>query len=307
MTILGLSGAIGSGKSFSQLKVALSWCNRKEKRLVTNFPLDLQPLKDYCRMKRYKYCMWLLDQDGGHFYIKDPSNLQDLLLPEAVVCLDEAGIFLNSREFAKTPKGLLADFAQSRKDGTDLIWAAQFNEQVDKQLRLLTQYWIHCDSFSSYDPKMRRPKLRWKRIYWMKAYDYNEWLNNPRDRTSHWKTRLAHSFDYEGGALNRADKRLFDAFNSFARLDSDTAEDKLAKHGLSLLPEYDRKTHSQSPSRFSGRGKKTKSTPMPLSYRLGIITTILAIFLAYLMPQILITRLKTAEQSDTIDLVLQAK
>ena len=209
MTILGLSGAIGSGKSFTQLKVALEWCNRKEKRLVTNFPLKLEALQRYAWLKKYQYCQWMLEQPKGFFYLHNCENLQDLLLPESVVCLDEAGIFLNSREFAKTPKGLLADFCQSRKDGTDLIWAAQFDAQVDKQLRLLTQYWVHCDSVSTFDAKMKRPRLAWKRIYWMKAYDYAEWLQNSRDRSSHFRTRFAYCFDYEGGPLTKADKPAY--------------------------------------------------------------------------------------------------
>jgi Zonular occludens toxin (Zot) len=232
MSIIGLSGAIGSGKSHTQLKMALEHTDRKRKSLVLNFPVNLKHLYDYCRLKQQHWNQYMILK-GGVSVIANPSHIESLLLPESVVCLDEAGVFLNSREFATTSKALLADLAQSRKDGVDLIWAAQFNEQVDKQLRLLTQYWIHCDSVSGYDKELRRPKLIYKRIYSFNAWDYNEWINNPRARSSHFKTRFTYSFAYEGGFLTPSDRMLFKAFNSFARLDSSVS------HSLSTLRRYD--------------------------------------------------------------------
>jgi len=222
--IIGLSGAIGSGKSHTQLKIALEYAERKQKMLVCNFSVNVRAIYEYAKLKKYHWVQWLCLR-GCIIQITAPKRLEALLIPESVVCLDEAGIFLNSREFASTSKQLLADLAQSRKDGVDLVWAAQFNEQVDKQVRMLTQYWIHCDSVSVYDRKLRRPKLVWKRIYWMTAWDYNYWVNDPRARSSHFKTRFAYGFSYEGGFLNRADKLLFRAFNSFSRLDQVKSRD----------------------------------------------------------------------------------
>jgi hypothetical protein len=154
-------------------------------------------------------------------------NLEALLIPESVVCLDEAGIFLNARDFARVSSDLLADLCQSRKTGTDLVWAAQFSEQVDKQFRMLTQYWIHCKSMAFYSKKLKRPRLFWKKIYWFTADDYCHWLMNIRDQTSHFKTRFAYSFQYEGGLLNQADRKLFDCFNSFSRLDYELPKDRI--------------------------------------------------------------------------------
>lgn len=254
--IIGLAGAIGSGKSFTQLKQALQYAEEREKQLVFNFEVNIKELYKYAIMpKQYdsafgavvyeisnliafvlnkfnskvKYPLskkmrlpWIayLCKNGGVIQIPSPEKLEALLIPESVVCLDEAGVLLNSREFAKTSKELLADLAQSRKDGCDLFWAAQFEEQVDKQLRLLTQYWIHCDSLAMYDKKLRRPKLFWKKIYWFRAADYYRWLTNPKDYGSHFKARFAYAFMYEGGLLTPADKQLFNVFNSFSRLDS---------------------------------------------------------------------------------------
>ena len=252
--IIGLAGAIGTGKSFTQLKQALQYAEDRQKQLVFNFEINIKELYRYASMpKQYDSMLgyfafelhkgiaiilkqlgfkaklpsikprlpWIrkLCEQGGIIQIPAPKKLEALLIPESVVCLDEAGILLNSRDFANTSKQLLADLAQSRKDGCDLFWAAQFDEQVDRQLRLLTQYWIHCDSVSIYDKKMRRPKLFWKRVYWFRAADYMHWQQNIKDRGSHFKARFAYGFKYEGGLLTAADKQLFKVFDSFSRLD----------------------------------------------------------------------------------------
>lgn len=258
--IIGLAGAIGTGKSFTQLKQALQYAEDRQKQLVFNFEINVSELYKYALMPKHTDSLvqsflfelktlvsalldiscralklpfrfklptvkprlpWIahLCKTGGIAQIPAPKYLEALLIPESVVCLDEAGILLNSREFAKTSKQLLADLAQSRKDGCDLFWAAQFDEQVDRQLRLLTQYWIHCDSIATYDKKLRRPKLFWKRIYWFRAADYQYWQQNARDRGSHFKARFAYGFKYEGGLLTPSDKQVFNIFNSFSRLD----------------------------------------------------------------------------------------
>ena len=66
---------------------------------------------------------------------------------------------------------------------------------------------------------MRRPKLHYKRIYWFRCSDYQQWLYNPRVRGNHIKTRLIFATIYEGGFLSVADKLLFLIYDSFARLD----------------------------------------------------------------------------------------
>lgn len=227
MTILGISGSIGSGKSWTQIRTALEYCERKQKRLVTNFEINPAAIYAYAKSKKYEYVQSMILRDR-YTYIINPSRrvgklkepcVDALLIPESVVAIDECGIYLNSRNFAKTSFELLADLCQSRKTGTDIVWAAQFNDQVDRQFRMLTQYWVHCNSISAWDKVLRRPRLVYKRIYWFKDEDYNFWIQNVKDRTSHFRTRFAYAFLYEGGFLTKQDKMVFSVFNSFDRLD----------------------------------------------------------------------------------------
>jgi len=256
MTIIGITGAIGSGKSFYQLKYAIELCELRQKQLVTNFRINLKELYTYVSMpywidsywlglgsfvyelfklKQYilvnffgkkpktpkPRCPWLkqqFDKNMGLIMLPNPEDLQALFIPESVCCLDEAGVFLNSRDFAATPKALLSDLAQSRKDGIDLVWCAQFDEQVDKQFRLLTQFWVYCQSISFYNRVTRRPEIKWKLFRWFTADTYFDWRSNPYARTKIMYTRLLVARQEEG-VLQPGDYQLFKVFNSLARLD----------------------------------------------------------------------------------------
>ncbi len=237
MTITGIAGKIGSGKSLKQLDYALQQCNRKHKLLVTNFHLNIPAVRKYCVMKGYHWAAWMV-AEGLVTVIDTLNNLEALLTyPNSIACLDEAGIFLNAREFAKTPKKLLMDLCQSRKDGIDLIWAAQFDTQVDKQFRQLTQYWIHAAGASVYDRKLKGPRLVWKTYYYFDGESYDMWLDDKKARSSYFRTRFIYAYSTQGGFLNRFDKQLFKCFDSFARLEQQEQFSRSASsRQLCMLP-----------------------------------------------------------------------
>ena len=218
MTITGICGEIGSGKSFLQLQYALEQCALKHKILVCNFAINPAALKKYAVAIKSPYLIWMAD-NRRYVCISALTSLADLMkFPGSVVCLDEAGIFLNSREFSKTPKSLLTDLAQSRKDGIDLIYCAQFDAQVDLQFRQLTQFFVYCDALTSYDPATRRPRLVWKYYSYFKANAYWHWISNPKARASAIRTWIA-AFDTKYGPLSPSYSLLFGVFDSFCRLD----------------------------------------------------------------------------------------
>ena len=78
-----------------------------------------------------------------------------------------------------------------------------------------------------------------------------------KDRSSHFRTRCAYTFQYEDSLLTNADKQVFNYYQSFLRLDENKHTEKLAKYGLSPLPEF--RSHVQSPKRASVRGSQKKA------------------------------------------------
>lgn len=219
MTITAIFGPIGAGKSWLQLEYALRTCEKKKKKLVSNFFLNLDALYRYCCIRNYRYIISEVIDKCGIIYINSNQSLASLLsIPQSVVCLDEAGVFLNSRQFQSTPKQLLNDLCQSRKDGVDLIYAAQFTKQVDAQIRSLTQFVYHCKGNTIYNYREGRPELVIKNFHLFEAEVYDQWITS-RHRNNPIKTRFAFACESQTGALSIADKQLFKCFQSLSRLD----------------------------------------------------------------------------------------
>ncbi|MEA5472156.1 zonular occludens toxin domain-containing protein [Spirulina sp. 06S082] len=274
MSIYGIVGDIGSGKSWTQLKQGLLTAEKKKKQIVANFAINRHALKEFASQPSYGFLWgnllavilvnlllvlrWWLDvvlavcfpkfftypndasdiefvqmpikypwlnyltENGGIIQIYAPEILQALMIPESVVLLDEAGVFLNSRQFQKLSMKFLNDLAQSRKQGTDIVWAAQFDEQVDKQFRMLTQFFIHCSSLSRYAAHIGRPIMYVKNVFWFTASSYFDWIKDPRNKIRPLRTRFGFASKTESGTLTKEDKMIFNIFSSFDRLDTDS-------------------------------------------------------------------------------------
>lgn len=76
--------------------------------------------------------------------------------PNGCVYIDEAGVVLNARNWARIPLEIQALFAQHRHYGLDLCWAAQRVGQVDKSLRELSQFITRVEKvFPGWPPSSR--------------------------------------------------------------------------------------------------------------------------------------------------------
>ena len=224
--IIAVVGPTGSGKSLTATQTALEWVNRKQKQLVCNYPLNLRELYKYADLKGYEWVKYLIKR-GCIIQICNAKKLEALMIPNSVVLLDEAGIFLNARDFVNTSKTLLADLCQSRKDGIDLFWMAQFDDQVDRHFRKLTHFFIHCDAMTTYNKKLKNSAILWKKIFWFKANDYYQWLEDKNAVGSYIRTWFAYSMKSESGPLTAGDYQMLKCFDSFARLDTNLYPDRI--------------------------------------------------------------------------------
>jgi hypothetical protein len=265
MTITAICGDIGSGKSLKQLEYGLQQCNRKRKRLVTNFGLNMKELRKYAALKKYGWLAHIIDTK--QICIVDAAeNIADILtVPNSITLLDEAGIFLNTREFQKTPKRLLMDLAQSRKSGTDLIYASQFDEQVDRQFRMLTQYFIHAAGASVYDKAMRRPKLIWRCYFHFTSGSYHAWNSDIKSKSSFIRTYFKYAYDTELGIVKPEHYQLFKCFDSFARLEQQASA--VAQISTDYIePNYTEALHHSRLAAIKRDSKKVMGFTFPPGY-----------------------------------------
>lgn len=145
MTIYLYSGTPGSGKSLHAAQDMSDYLRCKKLPVVGNF--DLNP--DTKGYERFTYCgnadmtpSYLVDFAAR--YWRDHRFREDNIL----LVLDECQILFNSRDWnSKGSDGKdnarqdwLKFFSQHRKYGYKIIFIAQFDRMIDRQIRALVEY-----------------------------------------------------------------------------------------------------------------------------------------------------------------------
>lgn len=184
-------GRPGSGKSYGLTERALREV-RKGRDVFTNFPV--------------KGC-WLFG----------PEDLFEL--PPGLVIIDEAHLWFPARMALKLPPSWLAGLSQTRKNGWDLIWAAQHENRVDRVVRDVTSWmWLHSAWFEWDGHPVLFRSQSWE----------PEFFRNPaRKQTTTWRV---------------FDKRVADAYNTHERL-------VVAAHAQSKDDAYAKPTRSRAGAR----------------------------------------------------------
>lgn len=174
--IEGYIGRPGSGKSYTLSERAL----REAKR------------------GRDVFCNYSL----AGTYSFTPDQLLDL--PPGLVVIDEAHLWFPARMSLRLPPSWLAMVSQTRKNGWDILWAAQHESRVDRALRDVSSWQWLCSAWlswagrpmffkaTSYEPEFfRDPKRKSVTTFRMfsprvaAAYDTYQRLTVAEHATSH--------------------------------------------------------------------------------------------------------------------------
>jgi hypothetical protein len=120
--IEGLVGRPGSGKSYTLTEKALR-AAKGGRDVFVNYPV-------------------------AGCYLFGPEDL--LHLPPGLIVIDEAHLWFPARMALRLPPSWLAGLSQTRKNGWDLLWAAQHENRVDRVLRDVTSWQWLCSAWFSY-------------------------------------------------------------------------------------------------------------------------------------------------------------
>jgi hypothetical protein len=222
MAFYSVCGLGGSGKSLYQLHFACKLANRKRTILVSNLALNLEELHKYCGMLKYGWLAHQIEMNRVHQLPGLDNVLKLFEYRRATILLDEAGVFFNSRNYAKMPPQVLAAMAQLRHDGNDLIWAAQYFDQVDKSFRMLCHRSTHAYGVSRYSPRLKNDELTFRNWATFDPNSYEKWLEDKKARSpgigGFIRTRMA-AMKVESGLLREIDRQAFKCFSSFDRVE----------------------------------------------------------------------------------------
>jgi hypothetical protein len=163
-------GAYGSGKSLSMVEAALKLANDCQKKLISNLPLNLKAVKQYCLAAKLN---WFAYNGRVKFCNLSIQSLLSILEPDSVVALDELGTHMNARFWATVSKEFLDAANTLRHSNIHLLCTFQFLEQVDKNIREQAQHFVLCRGISTgYNRRLGMPKLLIRIDYHLNKYKF---------------------------------------------------------------------------------------------------------------------------------------
>lgn len=115
------TGLPGQGKTYHMTKKAYRYCKLKKKDVYANYKLDFGEKLNH-----------------RVHYFKELSELENVT--NALILVDEAGIYLPSQSWKDIPFEFIRKIRQHRHDGLDLWYTAQDLQDVATYLRRITQF-----------------------------------------------------------------------------------------------------------------------------------------------------------------------
>ncbi len=230
MSITGIYGLPGRGKSLLMLQHGLRLAEKYRLKLVTNFPLEPLHLAYYCKINNLK---WLWDNipNGIIYYVSSNKNFaQFLQISNAVILLDEMGLYAPSSQSWTLPAEAYNAIANNRKRAQHIVYAAQYPSQVHTSIHQVCSEILYAEGVSIWDDKLKNDKLLFKDVHLFMPSEFEVWFRDPKVRknpvkawvlaTKHWK-----------GIINAADSLTFRVYDSFGLIEEQEGQFKSQSFG----------------------------------------------------------------------------
>ena len=152
------TGLMGGGKSYMAVERA-SKHFLKAGRVFTNLQLKFDNIKTWAEEE---HGILLQDQQYSHLSLDELREFPRHITAgtqknPCLVIIDEAALFFNARDWAKTSKAILEFLTQTRKVDVNIIFITQSIDDIDKQFRRRIHYtWTMVDV-----QKIKVFNLRW--------------------------------------------------------------------------------------------------------------------------------------------------
>jgi len=218
MPVTGVYGLPGRGKSLWMLQWGLKLAEKYQLRVVTNFQLDPVQLAYYLKINNFK---WLLSNmpRGVFYYVSSNKNFaQFLQIPNAVILLDEMGLYAPSCQSWTLPAEAHNAVANNRKRLQHIIFAAQYPTQVHSSIHKICSEIIYAEGAVIWSDKLRNDSLMFKDVHLFKPAEFDVWYNNPRLRKNPIKSMVLAEKHWKG-VLSAEDIQTFRTFDSFGLLE----------------------------------------------------------------------------------------
>lgn len=220
MPFTAIYGLPGRGKSLLMLQHGLRIAEKYRLRLVTNFCLDPLNLAYYCKINNL---FWLFENipKGIVYYVSVNKNFaQFLQIKNAVILLDEMGLYAPSAQSWTLPPEAFNAVANNRKRAQHIIYAAHYPTQVHSSIHQICSEILYAEGITIWDNELRNERLLFKDVHLFGISEFEVWFRDPKIRknpikvwvlaTKHWK-----------GIINAIDAQTFKVYDSFGLLEEE--------------------------------------------------------------------------------------
>ena len=243
MPVTGVYGLPGRGKSLWMLQYGLKLANKYQLRVVTNFQLNPVQLAYYLKINDFK---WLLDNmpNGVFYYVSSNKNFaQFLQISNAVILLDEMGLYAPSCQSWTLPAEAHNAVANNRKRLQHIVYAAQYPAQVHSSIHQICSEIIYAEGVVVWSDKLRNDSLMFKDVHLFKPAEFKVWYDNPRLRKNPIKSMVLAEKHWKG-VISAEDAQTFRVYDSFLLLEKQDekviADQKFGYQPFVIYPDSNR-------------------------------------------------------------------
>jgi len=218
MPFTAIYGLPGRGKSLLMLQRGLKLAEKYHLRLVSNFQLDPVQLAYYCKINNYK---WLLKNipNGIIYYVSSNKNFaQFLQIQDAVILLDEMGLYAPSCQSWTLPAEAFNAVANNRKRLQHIIYAAQYPSQVHSSIHQICSEILYAEGLAIWCEKLRNDRLLFKDVHQFKPSEFEVWFRDPKVRKNPIKSIVLAEKHWKG-VISALDAQTFRVYDSFGLLE----------------------------------------------------------------------------------------
>jgi hypothetical protein len=218
MPFTAIYGLPGRGKSLLMLQYGLHLAEKYQLRLVTNFCLDPLNLAYYCKINNYLW-LWKNLPKGIIYYVSANKNFaQFLQIKQAVILLDEMGLYAPSAQHWTLPAEAFNAVANNRKRAQHIIYAAQYPSQVHSSIHQVCSDIIYAEGVAIWDEKLKNDRLLFKDVHLFGPSEFEVWFRDPKIRKNPIKVWVLARKQWKG-VINAVDAQTFRCFDSFGLLE----------------------------------------------------------------------------------------
>lgn len=204
--IEGYIGIPGAGKTLSMTKRAHQQ-RRMYDEIIHNYGLN--PERFNRPMVRLMNAQHFVDVTMDALYRPDGKR--------RLILLDEVHSMLDARNWTKVPQEALMVLAQPRKARLDVLYTAQHESQVEKRLRVVTNWLWMCKSWGKdFNPVSDTPFLFWATRF--EPFSFERLARSPQGAKQHYGRRY-----YK---VRKKDGDLYDTMEVLERMDFSTVGTK---------------------------------------------------------------------------------